>query len=495
MTWTWPWDWECEWTGNWVTVSCQALKDTTSWNRTTIISWALPYCWDWEIQRWNPLTPDEDCEYTIDTLIQEPFCTDECKYDYNPSDLNSINTFVNNIEWNLSFWPTTSVIIWDQMDPFDKYYIVPYIKNEWDSELYIDEICVFKEAAHDSLLWDINCKSKGQILPPWGYSDSGTPINVYKWDISGIPQLLKYADNSIIPTLKHNWTLFEDIPTSNERINVRVSRPSIITVWWWTSYVKDTSNIANITELADTANWISWADNKNFVWAWVTDDISSYSKNVSDPASMTRIVAENDYNSDINRVTKNYWSETTVYANLGDFINYHWLENIFYVKDKNFEISWTTFTSSDVARTYIIENWNLTITSDFEEHDYSGNIAFVVKWWDIIINNNVKNIKWIYISIKEETATSWIYVWWNIKWSLQTSSVLPTTMNILRVNGALYWDVTTLVSQRIYILPNPMSWLIEVWTVVNFWSNNFRKPAPLVWKFIWDYLDAQKEAR
>ena len=386
------------------------------------------------------------------------------------------------------FWPSENVIIWDQMKPFFVHSMaLPYVRNIWNTQLYIDELCIFDNWINESLLWGEYCKSpkidEEILIPWWQYDMPDRPIFI--WDISGISSW-KYSNNELMVSLKHNSTLFEEI-YSESQIKVRVSKPSIVTVWGWTSFVDNTSDIANITDVADAEYSVEKISNKNFVWAGVTTDISSYSKNVDNNlGSMDKIALEWDYyNKSINRVTNSIWSIAWItISNIGDYNNYHWLEKVFILKDKNFEIWWTTFNWLSGPRTYIVENGNLIISDDF---DYLGNIAFVVKWWNIIVNSNVANITWVFISIKEESSISWVFVWWEIRWNW------TVTKDILKVDWALYWNITDLVSQRIYILP--MNWQINVWTIVNFWSSNFHKPAPLIWKFIWDYLEAQKVAK
>ena len=151
------------------------------------------------------------------------------------------------------------------------------------------------------------------------------------------------------------------------------------------------------------------------------------------------------------------------------------MDNVFIISNKNFQVN--SLTNFGVwSKTYIIENWNLIISSDI---NYLENIAFVVKWWNINIADSVTNIDWIYISIVKN------WVWWEISWYNKTK-------NVLNVDGALYWNITNLVNKRTYI--EESNWYLNVWTIVSFWSSIFRQPAPLTWQFIWEYLDSQKVA-
>jgi hypothetical protein len=64
----------------------------------------------------------------------------------------------------------------------------------------------------------------------------------------------------------------------------------------------------------------------------------------------------------------------------------------------------------------------------------------------------------------------------------------------LKVKGSLYGDITDLVASRTYVKENPNG-QINVWTIVSFGSSLFRKPAPLTWQFIWEYLNSEKIAK
>ena len=378
------------------------------------------------------------------------------------------------------------------MEPFFMYGLEkPYVENTWNYPLYIQNICVFKTSGTSLNWWDEYCEYKDKTLSTLWSRTEDTNYPNFLWDIWGIISQSywdiwgiisqSYWDNILKISLKNNWITYENASFAS-RVDVRVSKPSIITLWGWSCFLNNTLNIANIMEVADDYYNASKIENKNFIWAWIWIwNISSYPKNITEVNSISKVISEwVGYNDNIIRNINNIWSSVslTTTTNLSDFNSYNWLENVFILKDMNFQISWDIFNTLNWARTYIIENGNLIIAGDF---NYSENIAFVVKWWDIVINNNVENITWIFVSIKN------LGIGWQIKWSI------PTTFNVLKVNWALYWDVTDLVSKRIYILPKAGQ--IHVWTIVNFGSDVFDKPSPLIWKFIWDYIESQKIAR
>jgi hypothetical protein len=172
------------------------------------------------------------------------------------------------------------------------------------------------------------------------------------------------------------------------------------------------------------------------------------------------------------------------------FAQYNGLSNVFYTKNKNITIDnswipseWTDGTNTEsidntIARTFIIENGNLYINKDIAS---SKNIAFIVKWGNIIIGENVTQIAWTYIAIK--TAGGW----WEIKWRVKTN-------NKLTINGSLYGDLTNLTNKRTHVSVDA-NWVIQVGTFISFGSSILNKPAPLVSQFITEYIESTKVAQ
>jgi hypothetical protein len=255
---------------------------------------------------------------------------------------------------------------------------------------------------------------------------------------------------------------------------VRVSKPAVATVWGWTSLIKNNNVTADINKVA--SDWFSDPDkNKNFVWAWVsTWSTSSYSKNIDNSNTINKISSwqTQKVEGNLTKVTTNTVSwDKYIWDSL---TKYNGLSNVYIVKNGDLTINANII--GDWPRTYIIEWWNLNINQNI---NYGDNIAFVVKWWDIIISSNVTSINGTFISIK----VAW--VWWKIL-SVESD-------NKLVVNWSLYGDIESLVNNRTYI--QNKNDLINVWTVVSFGSSLFRKQAPLVWDFIWEYIESKKVAK
>lgn len=441
---------------------------SSSWWSTSSSSswWSSPdYCWDWVVQRPNDNFQNEECDFWTST--RPSWCTSSCK-------INWISSIPN--DWEIVFWPIDNVIIGNNMNPYSAYSLdKPSILNNSSYDLYFDSLCVTKKS-WSTINWATVCENIWKTLFPW-VKHSFSSIPNFVWNTSSLTAWT-YWDNVIVTTIEHEWVLYKDAYFASE-LKVRVSKPSVATTGGWTSFVKTTSNIANISDVTSVI-WTS-NKNKNFVWAAVSAwNISSYSSDVTDSSSVTSITKEwTDYNQSINSSINNA-SSTSVWtsSDLSDFKNYNWIANAYVIKNTNFIVWPSTFAWLTWPRTYIIENANLIINSNI---NYSGNIAFVVKWWNIQIDNSVTTISWTYISIPDGSLG------WDIKW---TSG---STNDVLTVKWSIYWNLENLLSKRTYIKEN--SWILSVWTIVSFGSSVFRDPAPLTSTFINEYLDATKVSK
>jgi len=371
--------------------------------------------------------------------------------------------------WSISFGPNDSIVIWAWMNPYTTYSIRPYITNSSDYDLYFDYLCAVR-STWTTLLWSTVCDSLW-IIWAWETRYLTTPNIVWSQIVSW-----DYANNVLVTTLRHNSNTYKDAYFVSN-LNVRVAGATIATIWWWTSYVSDTSDVADVSEIAE---WIEWlGDNKNFVWVWVSDwNISSYTNEINDTDDIESVANEVEkYSDSLDQVSNETGTAFTSTSNIWEFENYNWMDNVFILRNTNFTVnnilSWESW-----AKTYVIENWDLIIESNIE---YNDNIAFVVKWWNIIIDRNVSRIDWTYISIQNGTE------WWNFKWN-------GTTTDILIVNGSLYWNINELIATRTFVKQNPTGQL-DVWTIVSFWSSLFRETAPLVSTFINEYLSSEKIAQ
>jgi len=451
-------------TYSWRTNLACNLSPTSS---SSSSSWgsSRDYCWDWVVQRPNDNFELEECDFWNWTW--PAWCTRSCKIDW----ITSIPD-----DGEIVFWPSDNVIIWNAMNPYVEYSLArPSITNRSNYDLYFDSLCVVKKS-WTTLNWSTTCQPINKTLFPWtSFSLPNYPNFV--WNTTSLTAGT-FGDNTLVTTIEHEWTLYTNAYFASE-LKVRVSKPSITTTWWGTSYIASTSNISNVSEVSK----VTWNNdkNKNFVWAGVsTWDISSYTSDVTNTASVNTVSEEwTKYNQAVNNNLSTTGISIWETSDLNDFKNYNWINNAFILKNTSFVVNSSTFTWLSGPRTYIIENGNLIINWDI---NYTWNIAFVVKGWNIHIDKSVTTITWTYISIP-----NWS-VWGDIKW------INWSTNNILTLKWSFYWNLANLISQRTYIKENS-SWLLSVWTVVSFGSSVFRDPAPLTSTFINEYLNATKVAK
>jgi len=115
------------------------------------------------------------------------------------------------------------------------------------------------------------------------------------------------------------------------------------------------------------------------------------------------------------------------------------------------------------STTYIIENGDLIVDRDFRT-DY--NVLFVVKDKKIKIGNDVEKIDAVLMNFADGIF----------------SNPDSATQKVLTIRGALYGNIENLLKNRTYIEGKDA--YVEVGTNVNFTSDIFGDPPPLMSKFL-----------
>ena len=411
-------------------------------------------CWDGLVQRPNSNWVNEECDYG--DWVWPLWCNQTtCK----------VSDFTQPWAWDITFWPSwLSYILGNGMNLYDTYTIErPYIKNDSYYDLYFDELCI-TPTSWSSLNWGTQCEDIDGILFPHDRFEFTNNPN-YTWNTSSLSDWSSQI-NKLTVTIKHEETLYDNAYFA-ESFDVTVSKPSIATTWGWTSYVKNTvTNVSNLTWKGDV---------KNFVWVWVwSSTASSYNSDITD-SRVDEI--EEGWEKYVSSNTSSASRATVSEYDLNKFVSYNGIKNAYVLKSKDLVIDTDLFSGLSWPRTYIVEGWDIYIKSDI---NYADNIAFVAKWWNIIIDEDVTSIKGTFIAL-----ASW-YDYWEINWNWKT-------LNQLVVNWSLYGDISGLVDNREYI---KYEWdKLSVGTIVSFGSSVFRDPAPLVSTFISDYQKSQKIAK
>ena len=265
-------------------------SSSSSWGSSSS-GWSSPdYCWDWVVQRPNDNFELEECDFG--TWTWPAWCSPAtCK-------INWVVSFPNDGE--IVFWPSDNVIVWNNMNPYSEYSLwKPSILNKSGYDLYFDSLCVVKKS-WTTISWWTTCEPIWKTLYPWmSYSFANYPNFV--WNTSTLTSGT-YWDNVLVTTIENKWNLYTNAYFASE-LKVRVSKPSITTTWWGTSFLNNTTNVANISNVTQ----ITWNSdiNKNFVWAWVSiGDISSYSTDVTNVSSVNTVSQDWDnYNNAVNENT------------------------------------------------------------------------------------------------------------------------------------------------------------------------------------------------
>lgn len=475
-------------------------SSSSGWNTSSSSSsgWNIPeknYCGDGIVQRPNDDGIKEQCDFgwsapwsSWPEWCGAPSWPNACMviedtnpgWRYNPWDETTYPGWLN-----VDIGPSKSIVIGWNMSLFGHLNKNIIIKNPSDSDVYLETpICMYKRwfnsgtlsgptdycyTAKDLLNWsaDTNRESQdfGWIKANWSQTFV-VPESRYVTSTTNL-WANTYEDWRIITTFK--W-LRDSSTFLKSILNVRVSKPSVSTYGWWSALINWT-NLSNISELANFGPFRP-SENKNLILSslWI-NPLSSYTKEIEDQWFINS--AKDNEKWSISWLDKDFssWINTWTINWLPNE-RYNWLSNI-YIHNWNVNIS--TQTISGANKTYIIEDGDLTISWDIKS-DY--NILFVIKNWNINIENNVSRIDAILIDM-----------WWKIKWWS------GSTENRIVINGAVYWNVDDLLAKRVYILAKDeadeenMKSLIEVWTNINFSSKVFSSPPPLLSKFLWEYID------
>lgn len=474
--WSFCWNWvlnsweECDlWSGN-----------NNKWTCTT--SCKLTYCWDWVLQRpnstakWGALFEECDfgsstwpswcekstCRIRGDLTTPSSRCVSNCD-STTPSDKDGI-----------IFYPAWWALLWNGMRLWDTYWLsLPYIKNNTGYEIYIPKsLCLYKENKL-SLQWNSSICSSSQI---WSLS-SGQKFDFniadYTANTSLIPSWFSYQDVNLITSpqgLQNSYL--------SSVLTVRVAKPTVANVYGWTSLLNFNASLYSDVE-ALSQNFLNDLRNKNFVVASIADtawkSFSSYVSSVWNKTTYDNSVNNwnTSTNSTISKVSKT-WYTTTIYTLPTQ--NYNWLKNVF-IHKWDVSLNWQTISWN---KTFIIEGGNLVINGSIAAAANS-NIAFIIKWWNLIVGQNVAKLDWVYLAIKQNSIGWKINSDWN------------STNNRLVINGWLYWDARDLLANRTYMKSD--NWIINVWTTINFRSGVFKNPPPLLTTFIDEYMKVNKIAK
>ena len=476
-----------------LTAKCEVTKNNSplsqSWRsrKACELGDTPTFCGDGVIQRPNSNGENEQCEKTINqdgSLGDFPSnCTNSCKFTGGGSSSSSssggserrgnIITIPNH--GDIVFGPVGDVIVGHGKNPLEENGEHPFIRNDSDYDLYFDELCVSLTNGSSLDGTNTQCTPLNDILYP-GEKVELNPYPTYTGNKNSIPAGQSYGSNTLTTTIRTDGTLYDWAYFAAD-LGVRVSKPSIATTGWGTSFIKDTSKIADIHDVAIENK----DENKNFVGTSIsTGNISSYTTEVNDASVVEEVEESGDVSESVEKVEETPVTISTVTGLAShELTNYNGLANVYVLNGANLEID-SIPSSFTGPRTYIVQNADLIITGNL---NYSDNIAFVVKGGDIKVDANVTEMSGTYIAIPVE----------GVGWDIE--GIGGNTDNILTVKGSLYGTLTNLIDKRTYVSNDTHTGQINVGTIVSFGSQIFKKPAPLVGQFISEYLASEKVAQ
>lgn len=448
------WSEECdEWPNWWTNCNANCTNKSSWWSNWGSSWWSSSswICWDWIKQS------SETCDFRDSSKtnwLNWTYCSASCKHTNDWLDL-----------WCVPYWTyeTETTIWWWMSTKWKDFYINNDSSNPIDLRWY--KLC-FKNT------------TPGLLENPvysWLCSNTITQI-VQPWEKIDLPQ---NASNQLYFKSK-NWTDSAQIkqwelqlylqndeytpPSDAKKVyKVNIVRPSVQTFGWGAS-VLENSNISDINDINQNNK------NKNLIlWnAWV--DISSYAdSNMSEEKKerIKQLISDNmDKLKNILNNSNSTSTQTTLWLPTE---KYNGFENVFISKN-NIELNDLNITGWN--KTYIIE-WDLTINWNITTSD---NLLFVTKWWNIKIWANVSKIEAVLMSMKNNNN------WWKI--------ISENSPEQLYINWAIYWELDELLQNRTYISTD---WnYVKVWTNVSFSSKILSNPAPLLSKFLWEYIEAER---
>jgi hypothetical protein len=179
----------------------------------------------------------------------------------------------------IELWPDWQVIIWDWMNVYSTYSLKnPYIKNLSESDIYLWELCNVRTGS-PSVLKINGVENYTNCVPINGNwilrkgSTYSLPRPEIVWTTAYLSTWQKQADNIFATTIKKDGTIYPADTWFAKKLTIRVTKPSVTTTGWGTSYVGSSSNISDTKEAASGITNTEWND--NFTWPSIWDLSSS----------------------------------------------------------------------------------------------------------------------------------------------------------------------------------------------------------------------------
>jgi len=312
---------------------------------------------------------------------------------------------------------------------------------------------------------------------------NGSELGHFKWNTLAIPSWIFADTNTSVPynfyviINKASWWRI-----TYWAINVRVSKPAISNIWWWSAYLfkpagysfssinndispswKFIETLRNWNFVASSINNWSNLDPEEKLW-WIH---TSYNWNLVSSANWLTDGQKQEFK---NMTRNSFLDNSVIIETLLDFNSLFnlWQKSDIKIIGENWNLTINSSLSLSWKKTIILESWNLTINKDLTYTDKDSSWAFIVKNWNIKISKDVKKISGIFITLN---------------WAIQSLNN-ETTPNQLVVDGWLYWDSSNLVDSRTYIRATNWYQSLSTWVIIKYSSRALKNPPPQLSNYI-----------
>lgn len=366
------------------------------------------------------------------------------------------------------------------------------INQKYNTPIHIptDELFTIRAEKGNIVAWSAS-KKLSEIVndyPHWTSKKGNTFVVIGEWDVlipTGSANIYgltlqqawsmysRYSVNNVKKSIKlFNWSELSSIigkSLGETGINLEFNDNSLasFTTQVINSRVASTTTVnRSLTAFTNFNNRVQKLTNK-------LKNNTSSTQNASNNNISSDLFADNFTNKiSLNGVNQYNWKISSI-DDLSKY-KYNGNQNVFAIK-WNISIENCNNNSFEMSgvKTLIVEG-DITFKCNTSYHDNNSSWAFIAKGWNVIVDDSVTNLAWVFVSIKEN----------NNGWKITQKN---TTTNILRIDGTLYGDATELFNKRTYARASTSYEIITSGTVMTYSNRALRNPPPMLSNYLNSY--------